>query len=148
MSYTLDFADGIIGVLVTAGAGVYRSTTDPAQKYTADEVGIALNSVPDDPASLIALFFYSPGGGDLLTTYDRMAFQLRTRAANIRDAMTLHDTCSSALAGLHNRQFGSVHLTALNKMASVSPVRDDRNRWTSMTQFYADVDLPATSNRS
>lgn len=145
MSARTDFVDGIIATLVAAGAGVHRI----GAKYTTDDVGIALNVMPDDPDKMIVITPYSPGGGDLLLTVDRLAFQVRTRGdLNPRTEMAIADSCYEALHGLRQVQFGSVHIIAMTAMSNVPPTRDTNNRWYSMTHFYADVDLPATSNRS
>lgn len=145
MSTTTDLLDGVIARLVAHAGATYRE----GAKYQATEIGIALNSMPADPDKMIVLTPYSPGGGDLMLTVDRLAFQMRTRGdTSPRTEMAIRDAGYEALHGLRQVQFGSTFLIALQAMSIAPMGRDTNGRWESVTHFYADIDRPVTDLRS
>lgn len=144
MSTTTDFLDGVIGVLVAAGAGVTRTGTP----YLATETAIALNSMPDDPDNAIVLTSYQPGNDDPFLPMGRLAVQVRTRGdVNPRTEIGIRDACYAALHGLKRVVFGSVTVAAMQVMSSAPMGRDARGRWEYATHYYAVLDMPATANR-
>lgn len=145
---TVDLLEGIAGLIVAAGLGVYRPV-GADEPYAETEVGITLNDMPPEPDWIICLSDYQVAADPYPTSFGTIGVQIRTRAAgpDPRNEKRLRGALFQLLHGTTDRWFGSCHLVQLLYKTTVPLNEDDSNRWEYSTNYYADVDFPPTPNR-
>lgn len=124
MGYTTDLLEGLAEHLAGAGIGVWD--TDAA--YTAAQVGIVLDVVPQDPPGVIVLSGYSvtddPSLSDTVT-----GVQIRTRAGSVdpRPTDDIADQIFDQLHGAQDLDLNGIRVQ-LARRTSWTPLGPDQNR--------------------
>ncbi|MFI7315142.1 minor capsid protein [Streptomyces hygroscopicus] len=132
MSWTTDLLDGLARYVADAGIGVYRDTG----VYTADEVGITITAVPDQPDQIIAITPYpvddTSGGTDVVA-----GVQFRFRAgADPRAVIAREDAVYELLHMREHTEIGGIHVEIMWRQSGGWIGKDARDRQEMTANYY------------
>ena len=146
MTFSTDFLTGIAQQLHDSGIGTYR----PDTPYLAGETAIVFKDMPTTPNRVIVLNTYSPGADDNPhVPVSLIALQVRIRGnpGQPLDPDGIRDQVYNLLHGQEHRTYGTCHANQILHQSTIPNGKDDSKRWEVSINFYADVDLPPTTNR-
>lgn len=146
MSFTTDLLTGLAQQVHDAGIGTYRA----ASAYVAGETAIVFKDMPQAPDRCIVLNTYVPVANDNpQVPVSLIAIQVRVRGnpGQTLDPDAMRDALYNLLHGQQHRDYGTCHANHITHYSTVPMGKDDSKRWEIAVNFYADVDLPATTNR-
>jgi hypothetical protein len=141
--WTTNLITGIAELLAAAGVGEWRPS-GPA--YTADEVGILMRAIPQQPDRVITLSPYpvtSPVGmADIV-----QGVQVRCRGTtDPRVCEDLADTTFDLLDSASRLTLGGVSVVQIYRQSYTSLGQDGNGRWESSSNYYVEAMRP-TVNR-
>lgn len=146
MSFTTDLLTGIAQQLHDAGIGTYRPTTP----YVTGETAVVFVDMPQAPDRAIVLNTYSPVANDSPSIpVSLIAIQVRIRGnpGQPLDPIPIRDAVYNLLHGQQHRTYGTCHANHITHYSTIPNGKDDSKRGEIVINFYADVDLPPTTNR-
>jgi hypothetical protein len=145
VSITTDLLDGFAGVLVAAGVATYRSD---GSTYLPGETAVTFTILPQTPDRVVTLTDY-PVLDDPKLPMASIGVQVRVRGipGSPRDVQALRDSIYTALQGLADQTWGSVHAVQVYRRSSIPNGQDTSLRFEYFENYYVDVDLPVTANR-
>ena len=129
--YTGRLLDGIAGVLVTAGIGIF----DPDTVITDPDTGIFRGVMPDSPDRAIGLTAYPVEDTDLTDAITGV--QIRMRAG--RDPDVIDDMQDAVFDALHNRQHydcGGLHVALSYRQSQAWIGQDAHSRMELTANYY------------
>ncbi|MFF5589731.1 minor capsid protein [Streptomyces hygroscopicus] len=139
MSWTRDLLDGLARYVADAGIGVYRDTG----VYAADEVGITVTAVPDQPDQIIAITPY-PVDDTSGTTDVLLGVQLRFRAgADPRAVLAREDAVYDLLHEREHTEIGGIHIGIMWRQSGGWIGADVRGRQEMTANYYLRAIRPA-----
>jgi len=146
MSFTTDLLTGLAQQLHDNSIGTYRATG----AYLASETAIVFKDMPVSPDRCIVLNTYVPVANDSPNIpVSLIAIQARVRgnASQPLDPDALRDAIYNLLHGQMHRTYSTCHANHITHYSTVPMGKDGSKRWEIAVNFYADVDLPPTTNR-
>lgn len=146
MSFTTDLLTGLAQQFHDAGIGTYR----PDTPYLSNETAIVFKDMPQAPDRCIVLNTYAPVANDNpAVPVSTIAIQVRIRGnpAQPLDPDAIRDAVYNLLHGQEHHTYGSCHANHILHYSTIPNGKDDTKRWEIAINFYADVDLPPTTNR-
>lgn len=138
--WTSRLLTGLAGHLDERGVGVWR-TPESGEPYTADETGIVIGAMPDDPARCIVLAAY-PISEHVSLANVAVGVQVRCRAgADPCDVQDLDDAVFDALHGATNLVLNDIDVIQIYRRSSASlgQARDQTARWERVSNYYLDA---------
>lgn len=144
--YVADLLLGLIGELVTAGVGVYSTTTT----YAATDRGIGIGQLPEQCDKALMLTPYGPEDPFAELTEGVQGVQVWVRGArdDLLSAIGLQSAAFAALQGLTNRQYGACHVGLVSRKSSVPMGMDSNRRWEISDNYSIDLNTPTTAYRN
>lgn len=135
---------GLAQHLDDAGIGTYR----PTGAYAADEIGIVIRAIPQQPDRLITLAAY-PVGTDIQGMADhRSAVQIRLRGTtDPRDCDDLADEVFELLDSAAGLVLGGIPIVQMWRQSYTGLGTDDNGRWSRSENYYLDSMRP-TAHRT
>lgn len=145
MSNTRALTEGIAAFLAGAGIGL---SWNPSGTYSGGQTGIFTKMVPQSPARVVTLTVVW-GGDDVTMPSSAPMIQIRGRGVENRplDVDDLLDGVFDVLHGRTNLVIGGLTVVQINRRVQVPLGPDENGRWERIDQYYADVAVPATTNR-
>ncbi|QJT04352.1 hypothetical protein G9272_32055 [Streptomyces asoensis] len=137
--YTSSLLDGIAGLLVGAGVGIF----DPDGVIQDPDTGIFRGVMPDGPERAIALTAYPVEDTDLTDAITGVQFRIRAG----RDPDAIDDLADAVFDALHNRRHyscGSVTVVLSWRQSQAWIGQDARGRMELTSNFYFRTDRPGT----
>jgi hypothetical protein len=129
--YTSSLLDGIAGVLVTAGVGIFQ----PDTVITDPDTGIFRGVMPDSPDRAIGLTAYPVEDSDLTDAATGVQFRMRTG----RDPDAIDDMADAVFNAFHNRQhyeINGVHVALSWRQSQAWIGQDAHGRMELTSNFY------------
>ncbi len=145
MGFESDLLDGLASFIAAGGIGV---TYRPTGTYLAGETGISFSKMPDTPDRCVVLTAY-PVTDEVNQNLSTVGVQIRTRGTTDPfDVGDLDTAIFQLVQGLTHRDFGTCHLVQLLRRSSIPMGQDSNDRWERSSNYYADINPPATANRN
>lgn len=141
MTAMTSFLTGLAEMLNDAGIGVWN----PTGVYTADQVGITLSAVPQEPDQLIVLTA-RPISDDPVLNDSITAVQIRHRGLpnNPRGVLDRDDAVFDLIQGIHDTEIGGLPIVVAWRQGG-GPLGQDQNlRWEHASTFYLRTAIPTT----
>lgn len=144
--YLSDLLTGLVGELVTAGVGIYQTTTP----YADSDIGIAIGSLPEQCSKAIMLTPYGPTDPYAELTEGTQGVQVWFRGLpdDLLSAIGLQSAAFATLQGLTNRQYGLCHVGLVSRKSSLPMGKDGQRRFEISDNYSIDLNTPATAYRS
>jgi hypothetical protein len=141
--YEADLLDGLATFIAAGGIGVTYSPP-----YTSGQTGTFFSKMPDAPDRCVVLTGY-PVTDHPNQALSVIGVQIRTRGTTDPfDVGNLDTAIFQLVQGLTHRTFGTCHVIQMLRKSSVPMGLDSANRWERASNYYADINPPATPYRN
>lgn len=141
--YLTDLATGAAQMIEGAGIGVW----DPDGVYSADQIGITIQAVPQTPDHIIAITPYSLSDDQALGD-SLVALQIRIRGdRDPRTVIDRDDAIFDVLEGIEETWINGVYVVVMWRQSNLPLPQDGNQRWERSSTYYARVAWP-TQNRT